>query len=104
MARLSYDARGVLTRELIVVQEITERKEVELELRRSRENMARAQRIAALGSFERDLRAKTIEWSDEMYKIFGYEKGRVVPGFEAIEALVHPDDRARFAANGRNAK
>jgi PAS domain S-box-containing protein len=104
VARLSYDAHGALTRELIVVQEITERKEVELELRRSRENMARAQRTAALGSFERDLRTTTTEWSDEMYKIFGYEKGKVEPGFEAIETLVHPEDRARFAANGRNAK
>lgn len=98
VARLRFSAEGALTRELIVVQEITERKVVELELRRSRENMARAQSIAALGSFERDLASAKTEWSDEMYRILGLEKGKVVPGYEPILALLHPDDRARFEA------
>ena len=91
-----YDSRGELLRLLVVVQDITERKETELELSRSRDNMARAQQVASFGSFERDLLGNTTEWSDEMYRIMGLEKGAIVPGYDAIIALVHPDDRERF--------
>ena len=91
-----FDERGQLVRNLVVVQDITERKEIELELRRSRENMARAQAIAVIGSFERDLTTGKIEWSDEMYKILGLDKGKVAPSYEAFVPLIHPDDRERL--------
>ena len=44
--------------------DITAFKSVQAELRASREHLARAQRVAAIGSFELDLRTREIEWSD----------------------------------------
>ncbi len=96
-----FDAHGKLTRVLTVVQDITERKENELELSRSRDNMARAQQVAALGSFERDLVTGAVEWSDEMYRILGIEKGAVAPDFDVVRDLMHPDDRETFVATNR---
>jgi PAS domain S-box-containing protein len=75
---------------------VTERKRYEIALKRSRESLARAQRIAAIGSFERDFVTGKVEWSDEMYQILGLAKGAVIPGSETLLELVHPDDRAKF--------
>ena len=93
-----FDASGGLIRVLLVIQDITERRENELELIRSRENMARAQQVAALGSFERDLLTGKNEWSDELYRIMGVEKGKFTPTYEAVLGLVHPDDREQYGA------
>ncbi|HXR86023.1 MAG TPA: PAS domain-containing protein [Stellaceae bacterium] len=89
------DPDGKPIRLVATLQDITERRKVELEMRRSRENMARAQRLACIGSFERDLVTGDGEWSDEMYRIMGLEIGTPWSPAELIK-LVHPDDRERF--------
>ncbi|HEY1502842.1 MAG TPA: PAS domain-containing protein, partial [Stellaceae bacterium] len=89
------DADGNPVRLVATLQDITERRKVELEMRRSRENMARAQRLACIGSFERDLVTGTVEWSDEMYRILGLEIGTRWTSAQLLQ-LVHPDDRERF--------
>jgi PAS domain S-box-containing protein len=81
-----------------VHRDVTRRKADELALRRSRENMAQAQQIAAIGSFERNLITKKTEWSDEIYRILGLEKSKVAPNYQAVLDLVHPEDRERFIA------
>jgi signal transduction histidine kinase len=77
------------------VQDITERKTIELELRRSRENLARAQRTASLGSFERDLVTGEIEQSEELYRIHGVEPGSSQAELAFLYNLIHPEDRER---------
>jgi PAS domain S-box-containing protein len=47
----------------------------------------------AIGSWEWDIAAGTIEWSEELCRIFGVEFGRQL-SFEEFLALIHPDDRA----------
>ena len=92
------DEHGLPIRLIATLQDVTERKEGESQLIRSRENMARAQRIAGMGSFERDLISEKTEWSDEMYHILGIDRGTMVPGYEQLVELVHPEDRERFWA------
>ncbi len=93
---VQFDDKGKAVRMFGTVQDITERKRIENELRRSRENLARAQRIAGMGSFDRDIVADKAEWSDEMYRIMGIEKGAGNAGYEAFIGLVHPEDRGRI--------
>ena len=93
-----FDSAGKPTRMFGTVQDVTERKRVEFEIQRSRENLARAQRIAGMGSFERDFIAGKAEWSDEMYRIVGIEKHEVRPGPELLMNYIHPEDRQKFVA------
>jgi PAS domain S-box-containing protein len=93
-----FDEGGKATRMFGTVQDVTERKLAELEIQRSRENLARAQRIAAMGSFERDFITGKAEWSDEMYCILGIEKQEVKPGPELLMNFIHPEDREKFLA------
>ncbi|HEY3918675.1 MAG TPA: PAS domain-containing protein [Stellaceae bacterium] len=91
-----FDDAGKATRMFGTVQDITERRRAEIELRRSRENMARAQQLACIGSFERDLVTGTIEWSEEMFRILGLDPAAPRPGEAYLNNLVHPDDFERF--------
>ena len=63
------------------------------ELEETRDRLLRAQSIANLGSWEVDLEKDRLEWSDQVYKIFGLADDE----FEGTEAAfferVHPNDR-----------
>ena len=81
-----------------VATDITDRKRADDALRRERRQLAEAQAVAKLGSWEWDLATGVVEWSDEQYRIYGLEPGAGHPPLEEFIELVHPDDRAEVAA------
>lgn len=71
-----------------------ERKRIEEKLRRSEANLAEAQRLAHLGSYMLDLLEDRNIWSQETYRILGWDMSKAVPTMEEyINQLVHPEDR-----------
>jgi PAS domain S-box-containing protein len=65
-------------------------------LRRREAHLALAQRVAATGSFELDLRTRAIVWSDETYRIFGVDPEIGPLNQNILEELVLPEDRQRL--------
>ena len=49
------------------------------------------------GAFRYDVAEDRWWWSDEVYRMHGFEPGEVVPTTAMILAHKHPDDRARYA-------
>src|SRR3954454_953606 len=87
------------------LHDISDRKESEaalrrgeMELRRSRRRLEQAQAIAHMGSWEWDVRANKVTWSDELYRIYGLEPGGFGATFEGYLERVHGDDRERVQA------
>lgn len=74
------------------------RNRAEARVRASAESLAEAQSIAHVGSWSLDCETNAIEWSDEVFRIFGLKKGTFAPSYDAFLTRVHPDDRARVAA------
>lgn len=54
--------------------------------------MKEAEQLAQLGSWQGDLISGEHTWSDETYRIIGYEPGEIAPGFESFYSIVHPGD------------
>ncbi len=74
------------------------RLESEADLRRSEANLADAQRISHIGSWDRDLSTGSVKRSTEALRIFGVGSEELPPTAEAFFDLVHPDDRADVRA------
>ena len=76
------------------IRDVTERKHAEYELRASRERLlAEAERVAGIGSFERDLISDTVSFSDGMLAMYG-RSAEELDGIAASRlGLVHPDDQ-----------
>ncbi|MHC4630419.1 MAG: PAS domain S-box protein [Planctomycetota bacterium] len=78
---------------LEIFRDITERKQTEEELRKSRDSLAEAQRIAHLGSWEWDIKKNKLSWSEEIHRIFGVKQGEFTEDFDGFFRYVHPDDK-----------
>jgi len=59
------------------------------------ELLVEAERIAHVGSWVWDLETGAVSWSDEMFRILGYDPERDLATSEAFFARVHPEDRQR---------
>jgi len=72
--------------------EITESKQAEEKLKESELQLAEAQRLAHVGSWDWDLRSNTVTWSEELYRIFGFQPGEIDVANEAM-SFIHYEDR-----------
>ncbi len=68
------------------------------ELMASTERLRAAETIAHVGNWQYKVADGVIQWSDEIYRIFGVEPQSQVITYEWIIAQVHPDDRAAHDA------
>ena len=71
-------------------------------LARAERQLADAQLLARVGSWEWDIPANVVWWSDELYRIYGLEPQSIVPSYEDFLERVHRGDRA--AVDARNQK
>ena len=76
------------------VTEYSEQRRLIDTLQHREQQLAEAQRIAKIGSWDWDLVTDEVTWSDELYRIYGVDPAEVpVPSVEAFFAILHPDDR-----------
>jgi PAS domain S-box-containing protein len=66
---------------------------VERALRESETRLKEAQRLAQVGHWELNLLTNTLNWSDEVFRIFEIEKAGFEASYEAFLDLIHPEDR-----------
>lgn len=80
-----------------ILRDITERKRTEEALRRSEANLAGAQKVAHVGSYEFDVPgAERLHWSAEIFRILGLGTAQQELSLtEYLARVVHPDDQAR---------
>lgn len=75
--------------------DINDRKIRELELLANQSALKEAEEIAKLGSWRWHRESGEHIWSDNRFKILGYEPGQISPSLNAVFETIHSDDRER---------
>jgi diguanylate cyclase (GGDEF)-like protein/PAS domain S-box-containing protein len=70
----------------------------ERELELGERMLLETQRLAHIGSWEWDVQANRVTWSDELYRIYGAAPRAFEPTFETYLERVHPEDRDRVCS------
>ena len=90
----------------VTLHDITKLKHAEEALQAREHRLLRAQEVLHVGDWENDLETDRITWSDELYRIYGFEPADELK-LETVIAGMHPDDRdhvkemlASWAENG----
>lgn len=78
-----------------VHEDITERKKAEEKLRRNATLLGEAQKVARIGHWEWEIKSDVVTWSDEMFRILGYEPGSITPSMKMFMNSVPSEDRER---------
>ncbi|MFT6135718.1 MAG: PAS domain S-box-containing protein [Cyclobacteriaceae bacterium] len=84
--------KGVDTMYYGTFSDITKRRITEDQINKQQEHLLEAQRIAKLGSWQVNIKANQVFWSDEVFRIFGEEPFEVTVA--DFYAYIHPDERA----------
>jgi len=69
------------------------REHLEAEVAQRTARLTEAQRIAHVGNWEWDVVDNSMDWSDEIYRIFGFALQQSGASYEAFLQAVHPEDR-----------
>ena len=76
-----------------IARDITERKRAEDKIKESERQLAIAQQVAHLGSWEWQLSTNKVSWSDELYRITGLTPQQFSASYEGFLERVHLNDR-----------
>lgn len=82
---------------VINYHDITERRDSTDRLAQSEKMLAEGQALSHLGSFTWDMRSDEMYWSDESYRLLGFQPGSVTARLETFLDRLHPGDRAEFS-------
>ena len=97
------DENGRVTEYVGTAMDVTERKRAEEALRRSEGYLAEAQRLSRTGSWAWDPMAdKALYWSDEMFRIFGFDSRERIPTGPEFGQRIDPDDHDRVFEHVRS--
>ncbi|HKG62296.1 MAG TPA: PAS domain-containing protein [Pyrinomonadaceae bacterium] len=105
--RMFFDDAGEPVRVVGFTSDVTRRKLVEEELRRSEAFLAQAQRLSRTGSFSWHVATDEITWSEQLYRIYELDP-RTTITLDVIRTRVHPEDLTLYekmveqARNGRD--
>src|ERR1700676_1759265 len=96
---LSHESGGV---EFVgAVMDVSDRKRAEEALRRSEGYLAEAQRLTRTGSWAWSVATRhSVYWSQENYRLFGFDPEGDIPSDEAFYQRIHPEDRDRVRREG----
>ncbi len=74
--------------------DISDRKHAEKQLKLREHQLAESQRVAAIGSWQWNLVADEVVWSDELHRLFGVGRDEFGATYQSYMDFVHPDDKA----------
>jgi len=90
---VTFNKQGTATLMHGTFTDITARLESEARIKKNEARLANAQRVARMGSWEWDIKANTVAWSEEAINLLGLDVEPIGPASEETLNVFHPDDR-----------
>jgi PAS domain S-box-containing protein len=90
------DEAAMLAKEFNAMLDALAERETALE--KAGENLKEAQRLASIGSWNWDALTDVITWSEEYYRIYGFDPSRRPPGYQEHLKAYTPESAARLDA------
>lgn len=81
-----------------ILRDLTDLVETRQALLRSRAIIADTQRLTHIGNWVWDTETNALEWTEEIFRIFGRSRSDFEPTYPHFLMCVHPDDRAQIEA------
>ena len=89
---------------IVLLHDVSARKSTEVALQESRAQLAKAERLAHLGSWRWEPMGGRLIWSDELYRILGLHPRHTTPSLETFIHCVHPEEQDRVRATLRKTR
>ena len=87
-----YAPDGSVVAVAVSLRDVTEFRQVEESLKRSRGMLARTEGVAHIGSWEWEIATDTVTWSEELFRIFQLDPDDGAPSWADHTKLYHPED------------
>jgi PAS domain S-box-containing protein len=96
-ARVSAVGRGAKKSHSVclLARDITQRRLAEEALRQQEALLLHAEQVTGTGCWEYDVQTRQRVWSNQVFRIYGFDPKNGVPSEETMFAMIHPDDRER---------
>lgn len=89
----TYNSEGEFLYNLGIVEDISERKRHEEEIRQLNERISTATRASKVGIWDWDVQNNILKWDDQMYSLYGLKKSEFSGAYEAWAKGLHPEDK-----------
>ena len=93
IAQVHRDDKGEAVYIIGTERDITEKQQLIDRLQKSESLYKQAQALAHVGNWSWDIKNNIVEWSDELYSIYGLEPQSQILSYEQYVDFVHPDDK-----------
>ncbi len=101
--KIERDAEGNITHYQGIVVDISERHRMRQELQENEALLREAQGLGQMGNWKLDIASGKAIWSEEEYRLLGYEPGAIDASVDAFMQRIHPEDRAAVQAEMQRA-
>jgi PAS domain S-box-containing protein len=81
---------------LILDKEVKAKEKIQQDLERRQNLLQNAEKLANMGSWELDVETKEINFSDALYKIFGYMPNSITPDLDLMYNMIIPAYRTEY--------
>jgi PAS domain S-box-containing protein len=96
--KVQLDEQGRFQRTHCIFQDITERRRIEVALVKSEKDLKKSQRIALVGSWRLDLATNQVEWTEELYRMYGFDPTLPPPPYTEHMKLFTPESWERLSS------